>query len=248
MNALSEQQNDLSRWPPEKTVFPVARIDLTVRPGDHPYHLGEGEAARENWRKEITANPALYDGRMIFQHRLSVGEDGVTGEAYVTPFSTFLWWRKQAVRRGGFHVFAFPIAVSSDGAIIAIRMAQHTANPGQVYCAAGSMDENDVSGGRCDVEGNMRREVLEETGLDLREATADPDYYATHSNRAVTLLRVFRFGLTADEMLARIEAHRLVDEEKEIDGAVAIRTADPHAHNYSEAMPAILDWFFNRHA
>jgi 8-oxo-dGTP pyrophosphatase MutT (NUDIX family) len=235
-------------WPPEKTVFPVARIELAVVPGDHPFHIREVAAARENWSREIAANPALFDGRMIFQHRLSVSEDAVRGEAYLTPFSTFLWWRKQRPRSGGFHVFAFPVAVSSDGAIIAIRMAQHTANPGQVYCAAGSMDENDIVDGHCDVEGNMRREVMEETGLDLSEAAAEPGYFATHSNASVTLFRIFRFPYAAEEMLARIEAHMQVDEEKEIDGAVAIRSADPDAHHYSTAMPAILDWFFAREA
>jgi len=236
-------QSDMAGWPPESTVFPVSRIDLAVLPGEHPFHLSELEAARENWMKEIAANPALFDGRMIFQHRLSLADGVVKGEAYVTPFSTFLWWRKQRERRG-FHVFAFAVAVSSDGAIIAIRMAPHTANPGQVYCAAGSMDENDIVDGHCDVEGNMRREVLEETGLDLNEAAAEPGYYATHANHSVTLFRVFRFPWTAEEMLRRIEAHMLVAEEDEIDDAIAIRSADPTAHRYNVAMLPILAWFF----
>jgi hypothetical protein len=35
-----------------------------------------------------------------------------------------------------------------------------------------------------------------------------------------------------------------VDEEKEIAGAVAIRSADPAAHPYNPAMLPVLDWFF----
>ncbi|MBN8952347.1 MULTISPECIES: hypothetical protein [unclassified Rhizobium] len=238
------QENDMAGWPPENTVFPVSSIDLAVLPGEHPFHIQELEAARENWEREIAANPALYDGRMIFQRRLSLADGVVKGEAYVTPFSTFLWWRKQRERQGGSHLFAFPVAISSDGAMIAIRMASHTANAGQVYCAAGSVDENDIVDGHADVEGNMRREVLEEIGLDLNEAAADPGYYATHLNRSVTLLRVFRFPWTAEDMLRRIEAHILVSEEDEVDGVVAIRSADPTAHRYNVAMLPILAWFF----
>lgn len=238
------EQNDMAGWPPENTVFPVSSIDLAVLAGEHPFHTQQLEAARENWEREIAANPALYDGRMIFQRRLSLADGKVKGEAFVTPFSTFLWWRKQRERQGGFHLFAFPVAISSDGAIIAIRMASHTANPGQVYCAAGSMDENDIVDGRADVEGNMRREVLEEIGLDLNDAAADPEYYATHLNRSVTLFRVFRFPWTAEEMLRRIEAHILVSEEDEVDGVVAIRSADPAAQRYNVAMLPILAWFF----
>lgn len=237
------KQNDMAGWPPESTVFPVSSIELTVLSGEHPFHIREQEAARENWAREIAANPSLFDGRMIFQHRLSIADGAVKGEAYVTPFSTFLWWRKQRPP-GGFHLFAFAVAVSSDGALIAIRMAPHTANPGQVYCAAGSMDENDIVDGHCDVEGNMRREVLEETGLDLNDAVPESGYYATHVNRSVTLFRIFRFPWTAEDMLQRIEAHMLVSEEDEVDGVVAIRSADPAAHRYNIAMLPILAWFF----
>lgn len=237
-------REDTAGWPPEKTVFPVGRIELRVLEGDHPYHTEHADAVKENWQKQQASNPALYDGRMLFQRRLSVSPDAIIGESYVSPFSTFMYWRGQSDRAGGFHVFAFGMIVSSDGAVIAIRMGQHTANPGQVYCAAGSMDENDIVDGYCDVDGNMRREVLEETGLDLSDGVADPGYFATHSDRSVTLLRVYRFRLTAEEMLARIREHMLVDEEKEIEAAVAIRSSDPTAHNYSAAMPAILAWFF----
>ncbi|SCB08156.1 NUDIX hydrolase [Rhizobium hainanense] len=237
------EQNDMAGWPPEGTVFPVSSIDLAVLPGEHPFHLREREAAQENWAREIDANPALYDGRMVFQHRLSIVDGVVTGESYVTSFSTFLWWRRQR-QPGGFHLFGLAVVVSSDGAIIAIRMAPHTANPGQVYCAAGSLDENDIVDGHADIAGNMRREVLEETGLDLNDATADPQYYAAHISRSVTLFRVFRFPWTAEDMLRRIEAHVLISEEDEVDGVVAIRSADPAAQRYNVAMLPILSWFF----
>ncbi|PST19140.1 DNA mismatch repair protein MutT [Rhizobium sp. JAB6] len=242
--SVSELQRDMAGWPPEATVFPVFSIDLAVFPGEHPFHLREREAAQRNWAREIAATPALYDGRMVFQHRLSIVNGAVKGEAYLAPFSTFLWWRKQSERQGGFHLFALPVAVSSDGAIIAIRMASHTANPGQVYCAAGSLDENDIVGGQADVASNMRREVLEETGLYLDDAIAEPQYYASHINHSVTLFRVFRFPWTAEDMLRRIEAHILVSEEDEVEGAVAIRSGDPAAHHYSAAMLPILAWFF----
>jgi 8-oxo-dGTP pyrophosphatase MutT (NUDIX family) len=239
-------QEDTANWPPEQTVFPVGDIDLHVLEGDHPFHLLEADAARANWVSEIAANPALFDGRMVFQHRLSVSEGAISGEAYVVPFSTFLWWRKQTVRERGFHVFAFPVLVTSDNAMVAIRMGQHTANPGQVYFAAGSLDESDVVDGRCDIEGNMRREVLEETGLDLGDAFAEPGYHASHYRHSLTVFRLFRFALTADELVARIEAHMPDAADQEIEGAVAIRSADPAAQPYNVSMPPILTWFFSQ--
>lgn len=236
---------DAAGWPPEHRIFPVAAIDLRVLPGDHPLHLQHVAAVRANWEEEIAANPMLFDGRMVLQHRLSVGPDGISGEAHVVPFSTFMWWRRQTERQGAFHLFAYPVIASADNALVAIKMGAHTANAGQVYFAAGSLDDNDIVDGRCDIEGNMRREVAEETGLDLSEAVGDDGYYAVHQNRTVTLFRVFRFARTAEDLVAAIERHMPEDDDQEIAGAVVIRSADPKAQPYHGSMVSILDWFFN---
>ncbi|MBB2794097.1 UNVERIFIED_ORG: 8-oxo-dGTP pyrophosphatase MutT (NUDIX family) [Rhizobium pisi] len=240
----SDISDDFAGWPPEATVFPIAGVDLRVLPGAHPFVIAEEAAIGENWAKETAANPALFDGRLVFQQRLSFSQEGIAGEGYVTPFSAFMYWRRQPQRQGGLHIFAYPVLESSDGALVAIQMGAHTANPGQVYFAAGSLEPEDIIDGRCDIEANMRREVHEETGLDLADAVAGKSLFASHARRTVTLLRLFRFDMTADEMVKRIEAHMLVAEDKEIAGAVAIRSADPAAHPYNVAMLPVIEWYF----
>ncbi len=244
MNAITV--TDHLDWPPYGTVFPVSRIDLRVGEGEHPFRRAEAAAVAENWQREHAANPALYDGEMILQQRLRIGDGEISADGFLTRFSTFLWWRKQAVPGSGYHLFGLPVPVSSDGAIIAIRMAAHTANGGEVYCAAGSLDRSDIVDGRCDLFANMAREVAEETGLDLGHARADDNVHAFHLDRRVTVFRLYHFDLTAEEMLERIAAHMLVAEEQEIDGGVAIRSGDPAIHAYSPAMRTMLGWYFGR--
>lgn len=241
---MSEEDSALSDWPPEGVLFPVASVSLRVLEGEHPFHIAERAAAAENWRREVARNPKLFDGRMVFQKRLRL-EDGILhGEAHLIPYSTFLWWRQQPGGAGGLHLFGFPVLVSADGALIAIRMAAGTANAGQVYFAAGSLDEGDIVDGHCDLDANMRREVLEETGLDLdREAVADPQLYAVHRDRRITLFRLFRFSMTAEEIVAAIRARAGTDDE--VEDAVIIRSADPGLHNYAPAMLPLLEWFFS---
>lgn len=233
-------------FPPDGQIFPVASLDLPVVGGDHPWVTAHREAIAENWIREIARNPALYDGQMVFQHQLSFEGGHIAGRAHMIPFSAFMYWRKEARGPGGFHLFGLPLVMSSDGALIAIRMAETTANPGRVYCAAGSMDAHDLVDGRCDIDLNMRREVLEETGLDLSSAAADPNYFATHSLNTVTVFRIFRFRMTADVILGRVAAHIAADPEPEITNAVAIRSADPAAHDYAFFMPRILKWLFEQ--
>lgn len=244
---MPERHSDRSSgFPAGRQIFPVKEVRLRVLDGAHPFHLENREAAESNWRSEIAANPALFDGRMVFQYRLSLREEVVAGEGYVVPYSTYLWWRRQPTGEGGYHVFCLPVIASADGAVIAVRMADHTANAGQVYCAAGSLDPSDIVDGHCDLAGNMAREVREETGLDLAQAETDGRFFASYARRRLTIVRLYRFDLAAAEILKRITAHMEVDEEKEIAGAVAIRSADPAAHPYNPAMLPVLDWFFGR--
>jgi len=231
---------------PANTVFAVRDHDLCVQDGEHPWFVENRPAIEDNWAREVAANPALFNGGMVFQRRLSFRDGRIEGRAHIAPFATFLHWRKQANRDGGFHLFALPLIMSSDNALIAIRMAKTTANPGRVYCAAGSMDKSDVIDGRCDLDFNMRREVLEETGFDLDDAERDADAYGVQAFNTVTVFRRYRYAMTADEMLARIAAHVAADPEPEIDCALAIRNADPAAHDYPFFMPLVLDWLFNR--
>ncbi|AFL52888.1 8-oxo-dGTP pyrophosphatase MutT (NUDIX family) [Sinorhizobium fredii] len=232
-------------WPAEGTIFPVSEIDIEVSAEPHPFHLAEAERARESWQREIAANPHLFDGRMVLQRSVRIAEGRIVARAHIVPYSTFLWWRKTR-ESGAYHIFGMPMLLSSDGALIAIRMGPHTANAGRVYSPGGSLEPEDVVDGRCDVAGNIAREVKEETGISLSEAIAEPRWHAIHMDGTVTVFRVFRLAATADEVIARVAAHVAADPHPEIDEALAIRGPEPTAHNYPEFIPPILKWLFTR--
>lgn len=235
---------DLRDWPPENQIFPINSVDIRIKDGEHPYVSKHRSLIEQNWRSELAAKPKLFDGPLVFHHRLTLTDGALTGEALIASFSVFLFWRKQADRSGGLHLFCYPVIESCDGALIAIRMGEHTANPGQVYFAAGSLDLDDVCDGKVDVDGNMRREVLEETGLDLDAAETHSGYYASHDRGAVCLCRVFRFALTADELAEKIRAHLLVSHEDEVSEVIVIRSGDAGANTYNSSMLPILNWYF----
>lgn len=226
------------------TVMPIQSYHLAVLPGFHPLEETMRDAIAENWVVEHAANPRLFNGRMILQHRIRLNGAVIEAEGYMSSFSTFLWWRKQEDRSGACHLFGYPVIASSDGALIAVEMAPHTANAGQVYFAAGSLDASDVVDGVCDLAGNMRREVLEETGLDLKDAATDGLVYASYRSRRLTFFQIFQFDATADDLIAAINLFAGCAQEQEISGAVAIRNGDRNAYRYNPAMLPILDWYF----
>lgn len=236
--------SNMSDWPDERRIFPVSRIDLRVVDGPHPYHLAERDRIAENWAREVSANPALYDGRMMLSRAVQISDGVISGETHIVPFSAFLLWRKTRPVTSAIHLFALPVVVSSDGAVIAIRMGKHTANPGRVYCAAGSLEPADIRDGICDMDGNMAREVLEETGLVLSDADRVSGFHALHDRGIITVFRCFGFSAIATELIGRIAGHIAQDKEPEIDEALAIRSADPGLHLYQPFMLPILEWVF----
>ncbi|MDQ0421385.1 8-oxo-dGTP pyrophosphatase MutT (NUDIX family) [Peteryoungia aggregata LMG 23059] len=223
----------------------VCSLELRVSPEPHPLDLTRVDEVAENWLRESAANPALFNGKTILQREIRYRNGHLRAEGHVSSFATFLWWRRQRDLAGACHLFGYPVIVSSDGALIAVEMAPHTANPGQVYFAAGSLDLSDVSDGACDIEGNMRREVLEETGLDLNEAFADPVLYASYRPKRLALVRLFSFAETADALVARINTFARTCADPEISRAVVIRNGDLTAYRYGLAMAPILTWFFS---
>ncbi|WP_428415352.1 NUDIX hydrolase [Pararhizobium sp.] len=233
-----------STWPGDRLIFPVDRIQVEVSDAPHPFCLAHEAEITANWDREVAANPALFDGRMLLMRALELGGGALSGTCHIVPFSAFLLWRKTRPAGAALHLFGLPVIVSSDGAVIAIRMGQHTANPGRVYCAAGSLDPGDISGGYCDIDGNMAREVMEETGLALSDAKSVSGFRGLRHQDAVTLFRAYHFEETAAELIDRIFAHIAADPEPEIDAALDIRTADPGQHPYPPFMPPVLQWVF----
>ncbi|MDH4441899.1 MAG: NUDIX hydrolase [Rhizobium sp.] len=230
--------------PSDGRVVPIRALDLRVDPAPHPLEQANAEAIAAHWVREQAANPALYNGRLILQRQIRHEDAEVRAIGHEASFASFLWWRSQSDLSGACHLFGYPVVISGDGALIAIEMAPHTANPGQVYFAAGSLDPSDVVEGRCDLGGNMRREVLEETGLDLMTAQADTRMYASYRPYKLTLFQIFRFAEPADVLLERITEFARRAHEQEISRAVAIRGPDRTAHRYGLAMLPILDWYF----
>ncbi|WP_426227845.1 NUDIX hydrolase [Pararhizobium sp. DWP3-4] len=242
---MSKRTSNISGWPDEGVIFPVTSIDVRVSGEPHPYFHSHTAEIATNWEREVAANPALFDGRMLLMRSLEKRDGAISGECHIIPFSAFLLWRKTRPAGAALHLFGLPVIVSSDGAVIAIRMGQHTANPGRVYCAAGSLDPDDIRGGYCDIDGNMAREVLEETGLSLSDASNISGFHGLRGQDVVTLFRAYHFAETAAELIALINAHIAADPDPEIDAALAIRTANPGQHPYPPFMPPVLEWVFS---
>lgn len=233
-------------WPQEGRLFPVSGYDISVAEGPHPLYLQKRDEIEANWIEEHAANPALFNGEMLIHRDIRVDAEGqLIATGHLTPYATMLWWRKQPTRPIAEHLFPIAVPITSDGAILAIEMSAKTANAGRVYCAAGSLDAHDIVDGKVDLDANMMREVMEETGIDLSTATPIGGYLGVRVFRAVTLFQAFLLPYDAEEACARVRHHMETDHEQEIAGPVIIRDKSRDGRNYPAFMPPIIDRIFS---
>lgn len=204
------------------TVAAIDAIDVRLSPDVHPYATRHAQAIADHWQDETRRNPRLFDGTVMLHSALSLDGGKLTGLSHPVPFSAFMHWRARRGAQDVAHLFAYAVPVAACGRLVAIRMGAHTANAGQVYFAAGSFEPVDFSDGLLDAEANMRREVGEETGLDLARARAEPGFRLTRVGETVLLFRRYFLEDDADSIADRIRAHVADDADPEITGPVIL--------------------------
>ena len=233
---------------PRDRILPVREITVSLADEPHPYELANRGAIDANWDKEIVRQPKLFDGEMILLSDVSYRDGCIVGQCHPIRFATFLHWRKNRAASDGFHVFANAMPVTADGALIAIRMAPHTANAGRVYFAAGSFERQDFRDGFADVAYNIRREVAEETGIDLADVARDDNYHAYCTASGLTLIRRYYLEQDVQSLLASIRAHIASEAEPEADQAVGIRSEVDVPESAPAHMKPLVRWHFSADA
>lgn len=230
---------------PRDVILPVDRVAVRLSPAPHPFEAENGTAIADGWQREIAANPALFDGTVVLLSELAYRDRQLVGICHAVRFSTFMHWRRNKVGSGAEHAFAHAVLSGSEGALVAIRMGPHTANPGRVYFAAGSFEPVDFPGGMVDVDANMIREVGEETGLDVSNAVRDAGYHILSGERGTVIFRRYRMPQTADALAEAVRRHVEVDPDPEIAGPVIIRTPREPQDGLMPYMPALIEWHFS---
>ncbi|ENQ97853.1 NUDIX hydrolase [Brucella melitensis] len=172
----------------ENRVHVISRADVLVLPGPLPYAEGNRASIAENWARECAANPTLFDGEVYLAPEATL-KDGVLQAGFKrTRFATLMHWRRDPSPIRPWHIFSVGVIVSGEGHLIAARMGQQNAVAGKVYFPAGSIDDNDIFDARVDYDANCRREVREETGIDLADARAETQINLVTGNRSIALL------------------------------------------------------------
>lgn len=228
---------------PRDIILPVETVAVRLDRAPHPFETENGEEIDANWARERAANPALFDGAMVLLSRLAYAGRRLEGVCHLIRYATFLHWRRHRSAVAG-HTFAHAMLVTTDNALAAVRMGTHTANPGNVYFAAGSFEPMDFTDGFAHVDFNMIREVREETGLDLAPLPRDPIYHVLAAQGGTVIFRRFYLPFASAEAARRIEEHVANDPDPELVGPVIIRNPADLPEGLLPHMLPLIEWHF----
>ena len=158
-------------------IIPIAGTDFRRVPGAWPMPDWLRAEVPASWARRKAKTPQVWDGRILGFSEVAVGRDGILrAQAREDAYSAFLAWHEAGFPDIGMtHAFGAAWICSSDGALILGVMGRGTVNVGRVYPPGGSLEPDDLrADGSVDVEGCIARELLEETGLEVGDASAGP--------------------------------------------------------------------------
>lgn len=229
------------------SIVRLERVEAQVEPYDWAYARENAAAIAAHWAKISADKPAMFNGRVMLQHRAAI-RDGVFEAGYFeTDYAAFMAWRDAGhpgpVIRNGFAMAALR---ANDGAFLCGKMGDHTANAGKVYFAAGTPDREDARpDGTLDLAGSVTRELGEETGLQIGELALGAGWTAVIDEGRIAFMREVDIDLPAEEARAlMLERMKTLDEEELSDIVIVRDLAETEKHDMPLFMRRYLAHIF----
>ena len=106
-------------------------------------------------------------------------------------------------------------------------MAPHTASAGQWYFPCGTPEPSDVdASGKLDLVNNLRRELQEETGLDIDDFKVEPSWVLVHDRGFLAFMRPLLADDDADTLRSKILRNLAKEQQPEFCDVRFVRRVD----------------------
>jgi 8-oxo-dGTP pyrophosphatase MutT (NUDIX family) len=219
----------------------LGRAQIKFAPWAWPFATHRRAEIDTHFAKLKRERPGVWNGRVLLLNHYEIRERVLHGTCFETDYASFCAWRAfERADAGVFNVFADAAVLTADGAYLVGEMAPDTAAAGKLYFPSGTPEPNDLdASGMLDIEGNLRRELAEETGLDAGELTATPGFTLVRDNGHLALVKTLHARQTAEQLRSRIMRHIDSEERPELIDIRIVRSAA----DFDRAMPRYVTAF-----
>jgi hypothetical protein len=215
----------MSRTEPNVEIAEIDRVEIAVEQWSWEFAAARRAEIDRHFARRQRERSALWNGRVLLLNRYTVSDGVLRGVCFETDYASFLAWREWRFPDAGvFNVFAAAALRTADGAFLVGEMAAQTAAAGKLYFPCGTPDSGDIGGdGALNVDGNVARELLEETGIDIGTLAAEPGWSMVHSRGFIALMKRLTAHESARELRSRIMAHLASEAQPELSDIHIVR-------------------------
>jgi 8-oxo-dGTP pyrophosphatase MutT (NUDIX family) len=201
----------------EPSVFQIDGLKLVFVPKPWAFaneRRAEIDAFFEAARRE---KPKLWNGRVLLMHHQVLEAGILRGEYLETDYASFAAWRHWGRPPAGVRdCFGAGAIVAGDGAVLLGVMGAETFNAGLIYFPCGTPDPDDIVDGKVDLDLSVRRELKEETGLDVAEFVSEPGWTMVVDGPLIAQIKVLRSNEPASVLRERALAHLAAEPHPEL--------------------------------
>lgn len=196
----------------------IERVEIVLEPFAWPFAVDRRTDIDGHFADLRRERPELWNGRVLLLHRYAISNGVLSGGCFETDYASFIAWRDWGFPdRSVRNFFAVAALRAADGAFVLGEMAPHTAGAGQICFPCGTPEPADLGWrGTFDLAGNLRRELQEETGLDLGELDAAPGWTMVRDRGFLALFKSLTAPQSAAALGGRIKRHLAGEEKPEL--------------------------------
>jgi len=198
-------------------ILRLKRLELAVVPRPWTFAEARRDEIARYFEELRRRKPALWNGRILLLHDHAIAHDVFRGAYFETDYASFIAWRDWdfpdlTVK----NCFSLGALKGTDGGFLLGVMGEHTLNAGKIYFPAGTPDPGDIVDGRVDLANSIRREVAEETGIDVDAYDAEDGWYCIPSGSGIAQIKILHARESAAALRARMLVHLANEDAPEL--------------------------------
>ncbi|WP_375458039.1 NUDIX domain-containing protein [uncultured Enterovirga sp.] len=220
----------------------VARVEARLEPFAWAWPDQNAALVSAHWQARSRSHPGVFNGRVLMVSDLAEADGILQAHFFETDYAAMLAWITHGFPGAPvWNGFAMGALRCRDGGYLLGRMAEQTANAGQLYFPCGTPDRDDLlPGGGVDLAGSIHREIAEETGLTPADYALDPSWVVAEDRGYLAFLREGRLELTAREVRERVTSHLAAEARPELAGIEIVSRPEELEE---AAMPGVVKAF-----
>jgi len=226
---------------PDIEIGALDRAEIVIEPWSWRFAADRRNEIDRHFAQIQRERPAVWNGRILLLNRYAMRDGVLRGACFETDYASLCAWRDWNFPDSGvYNIFAAAALRSADGAFLVGQMAPSTANAGMFYFPCGTPEPGDVGpGGVLDLEANLSRELMEETGIAIGELQREPGWTMVRDGCYLALLKRIAAPQSADELRARVMRHIAGEQRPEFTDVRIVRSPG----DFAPAMPRFVTAF-----